>query len=250
MTRFPTFLSSLAVPAFVLAAACGSIDRMSLGSDESAVETCATTACGPQLGMPNETCADGSTSGPTGRCVRRRGESSCSWEVKKCAVVSDAGAAACGDECGPPLSVEEKVCADGRVIPGARCLRDTAGKCGWKLSTESCPAVDAGPATCSADRCGPPPAIAPTPCPDGSTIGPPIDCRAKADGTCGWVIGKTPECPTADAGPGPNDCNPSLCGPAPGAPACTCSDGSIGCNTGRCITNDSGCGWEWRDCPK
>jgi hypothetical protein len=45
-------------------------------------------------------------------------------------------------------------------------------------------------------------------------------------------------------------CDPSACGPAPGAPAEMCWDGSIGGFTGRCIKQSSGvCGWEFRSCP-
>ncbi len=40
------------------------------------------------------------------------------------------------------------------------------------------------------------------------------------------------------------------CGPAPGAPALQCSDGSTGGNTGRCIVQADGqAGWEMRECP-
>jgi len=45
-------------------------------------------------------------------------------------------------------------------------------------------------------------------------------------------------------------CEEVECGPAPGAPAFLCEDGTVGGNTGRCIRNDEGsCGWEMRDCP-
>lgn len=54
-----------------------------------------------------------------------------------------------------------------------------------------------------------------------------------------------------DGGASAKDCSaPGACGPALGMPAVTCSDGSIGGNTGRCINNADGtCGWEIRDCP-
>lgn len=50
---------------------------------------------------------------------------------------------------------------------------------------------------------------------------------------------------------GKTDCSaPNACGPAPGMPAITCSDGSIGGNTGKCIQQADGtCGWEIRQCP-
>ncbi len=49
---------------------------------------------------------------------------------------------------------------------------------------------------------------------------------------------------------GAETCEEVECGPAPGAPAFECADGTIGGNTGRCIRNDEGvCGWEMRECP-
>lgn len=46
------------------------------------------------------------------------------------------------------------------------------------------------------------------------------------------------------------DCDKSACGPALGMPAITCSDGTIGGNTGRCVRTADGstCGWEVRSC--
>lgn len=46
------------------------------------------------------------------------------------------------------------------------------------------------------------------------------------------------------------DCEPTECGPPPGAPAIECADGSAGGNTGRCLRGADGvCSWELRDCP-
>jgi hypothetical protein len=46
------------------------------------------------------------------------------------------------------------------------------------------------------------------------------------------------------------ECDERACGPAPGAPAVLCPDGTIGGNTGRCVARADGtCGWEFRDCP-
>lgn len=45
-------------------------------------------------------------------------------------------------------------------------------------------------------------------------------------------------------------CPTSECGPQLGIPSTTCSDGSVGGPTGRCLRLDTGgCGWEVRDCP-
>ena len=44
--------------------------------------------------------------------------------------------------------------------------------------------------------------------------------------------------------------DPTDCGPAPGAPAVICADGSIGGFTGQCLRADDGtCHWEIRECP-
>lgn len=57
----------------------------------------------------------------------------------------------------------------------------------------------------------------------------------------------------SDGGPidtGPAECTRDSCGPAPGAPAELCWDGSTGGFTGRCVRRpDGGCGWEMRECP-
>jgi hypothetical protein len=49
----------------------------------TAAEVCSPAACGPQLGRPNDSCEDGSTAGPTGRCLRAD-DGTCAWEVLEC----------------------------------------------------------------------------------------------------------------------------------------------------------------------
>ncbi|OIP41343.1 MAG: hypothetical protein AUK47_06445 [Deltaproteobacteria bacterium CG2_30_63_29] len=45
-------------------------------------------------------------------------------------------------------------------------------------------------------------------------------------------------------------CDVTDCGPGLEAPSIICPDGSVGGNTGRCLTADDGtCGWEMRQCP-
>lgn len=44
---------------------------------------CAESDCGPQLGMPNYPCADGTVGGPTGKCLRNA-QSACGWEIREC----------------------------------------------------------------------------------------------------------------------------------------------------------------------
>jgi hypothetical protein len=52
---------------------------------------CAKADCGPQLGLPNWTCADGSVGGPTGRCLWYP-SGSCGWEINNCPPAGEAGA--------------------------------------------------------------------------------------------------------------------------------------------------------------
>jgi hypothetical protein len=77
-------------------------------------------------------------------------------------------------------------------------------------------------------------------------------CLAREDCTAVYAEG-APTDPDPYAGcveGGAPSCDPSACGPAPGAPAYECPDGSIGGNTGRCLVGPDGmCGWEFRECP-
>jgi hypothetical protein len=52
-------------------------------TDAGSVTVCPTSACGPQLGLANYTCSDGSLAGPTGRCLPR-GNGVCGWEIREC----------------------------------------------------------------------------------------------------------------------------------------------------------------------
>jgi hypothetical protein len=63
------------------------IGPMPLGDGEA----CATSECGPALGMPNLQCADGSWGGPTGRCLAD-GKGNCSWEIRACPAAQPCGA--------------------------------------------------------------------------------------------------------------------------------------------------------------
>ena len=46
--------------------------------------TCDPAKCGPQPGQPNRICADGTTAGPTGRCLLDATTGNCGWEVTSC----------------------------------------------------------------------------------------------------------------------------------------------------------------------
>ena len=85
--------------AFVLfvAAACGgpaptsgTSGKPGSASDSAAAapappapEPCEAMECGPKMGMPNQRCPDGSTAGPTGRCLRQA-NGRCTWEIRRC----------------------------------------------------------------------------------------------------------------------------------------------------------------------
>jgi hypothetical protein len=105
-----------------------------------------------------------------------------------------------------------------------------------------------------------------TECPDTCAGLEEATCLRRDDCTPVYVgIGAYPrECDSAEpppdicdgtvyAGCVPDDdeeCSPDECGPAPGAPAYICPDGSVGGSTGRCVrTADGACGWEFRECP-
>lgn len=202
-TRFATagcFVALLIVPPIVQG--CSSSGKVSLGKDGYSVTTCAATDCGPALGMPSHTCSDGTTAGPTGRCVKVDGAASCSWEVTSCPTSGDCAVPAIG-------------CADGSTAVGS-CGHDSSGKC--VCATPICP-----PSGCSSTECGPNPFGAPNyKCSDGSTGGPVCE---RSSGACGWHIRS---CPTeVDAGP---TCK------AP--PPFTCPDGTV--VTPSCVVDSSG----------
>ena len=108
------------------------------GVGGSTQETCDKSACGPQLGLLNQLCADGSMSGPTGRCLKRANDS-CGWEVLQCppdgtGVGGDAGAGgagtggsstggAPGGSCGGKTCTADQRCCGpaecGRCVPAA-----------------------------------------------------------------------------------------------------------------------------------
>jgi hypothetical protein len=111
--------STLSVLVALLAAGCAA-DHASLdsGSDGGAVE-CEPAACGPQLGMPNFVCPDGSTGGPTGRCLEHA-NGQCGWEIRECRSL-----VRCGTEAG-------RGCADGLVcvdVPSDECTYPVDAGC-------------------------------------------------------------------------------------------------------------------------
>lgn len=63
---------------------------------------CSPQECGPQLGLPNYTCEDGTTGGPTGRCLKTG--DACGWEVRDCVPAGQGGASqgGQGNDAGAP----------------------------------------------------------------------------------------------------------------------------------------------------
>jgi hypothetical protein len=61
----------------------GATDRAGSSAGGSNSRACEADDCGPQLGLPNWTCEDGTMGGPTGRCIEDAG-GDCVWEVKSC----------------------------------------------------------------------------------------------------------------------------------------------------------------------
>jgi hypothetical protein len=63
---------------------------------ESSTLECSPGECGPQLGLPNWICEDGTTAGPTGRCVKTGDV--CGWEVRDCPPGGEGGASSQGGQ--------------------------------------------------------------------------------------------------------------------------------------------------------
>jgi len=64
---------------------------------DSSLGECEKADCGPQLGLANWTCADGSVGGPTGRCLRQPG-GACGWEINNCPMAGAGGAGSQGGQ--------------------------------------------------------------------------------------------------------------------------------------------------------
>ena len=90
--------------------------------------------------------------------------------------------------------------------------------------------------------CGPQPGAPAIECNDGTTGGFTGQClcaREKTD-ECEWEFRECPE---------QGECSKEACGVQPGLPAYTCSDGSTGGFTGRCLDTGDECQWEILECP-
>lgn len=132
----------------------------------SSLGECDRADCGPQLGLPNWTCADGRVGGPTGRCLERPG-GTCGWEINDCPMVGEGGASsrggqgnASGDGGAGGASEDCGGCSAGKVCvfqaggPGpGRFLCATQNPCG---NAAACACI-VGQGTCQPDLMGDPP---------------------------------------------------------------------------------------------
>lgn len=134
---------------------------------QSSVDECDKADCGPQLGIPNWTCADGSIGGPTGHCLRRVG-GNCGWEINDCPMAGGGGAANQGgqantagesgasgapaDDCGG--CSPEKICVFQVGGPGpSHFVCATQNPCG---AAGACACI-VGQGTCQPNLMGDPP---------------------------------------------------------------------------------------------
>ncbi len=185
-------------------------------SDAGPPRDCALAECGPAPGAPAIICEDGSIGGNTGNCLRNAA-GVCGWEQRDCPV-----ARSCGGLTADPAGAD---CQSGFFCSYTRAdicgAADATGVC--MVRPEACPAI-AG-AVCGCD------AVTYT-----------SECVANAAGTS---LSHDGACEM------PAGCTAAECGPAPGAPAILCADGSIGGNTGNCLRDPASgsCGWEFRECP-
>jgi hypothetical protein len=109
------------------------------GAAGGSQETCDKSACGPQLGLPNQICADGSMGGPTGRCLKNA-NGSCGWEIRQCppdgtGSGGDASSGGTGTGGAPGGACGGQTCTVDQICCGpAEC-----GHCISKLSGAACP---------------------------------------------------------------------------------------------------------------
>lgn len=90
------------------------------GAGGATPAACDEAECGPQLGLPNWTCADGSLGGPTGRCIEQP-TGGCGWEVNDCPPAGQGGA--------PPQGGQGPGGAAGEAGAGGATTTDACGGC-------------------------------------------------------------------------------------------------------------------------
>jgi len=180
----------------------------------STAAECERAACGPELGLPNLICADGTIGGPTGRCLLNK-DGTCGWEYFDCPTVG------CYGICVPNIKSGCKVDSD--CPAGQACSISCEG---WGCS--STPVTTPGgtgssdPGTSGGNT--------------GSTPGKPIAaCTCPAgDPSC--------KCPDAGDGTPPPD---AACACPASDPSCKCDPMTGVCSgqtcTGQCIAKPTRC---------
>jgi hypothetical protein len=133
---------------------------------ESNGEECSVDRCGPQLGLPNWTCEDGTMGGPTGRCLKTG--DGCGWEIRDCPPGGEGGAAAqggSGNAAGAPAGGAGSDPCGGCDVPDQICVYQIGGPgpSHFTCATQNpCGAAGAcvcivGQGTCQAKLMGDPP---------------------------------------------------------------------------------------------
>jgi hypothetical protein len=164
------------------------------GGDGGAL-TCQSSECGPALGLPNTVCADGSTGGPTGRCLRLD-TGGCGWEVRDCPPGGEGGTTSTGGTGGAASGGA----ASGGAANGGAANGGEGGAAPFTDRCGGCKYDGATPEICIFQAGGPGP---------GRFV-----CatqnRCGAAGACVCIVGQ-------------GACNPALEGGSPGY--CVCDNG-------------------------
>lgn len=90
--------------------------------------SCPSAECGPALGIPSTTCADGSIGGPTGRCLRLE-TGGCAWERRTCPPAGEGGAAAAGGASASAGAAAASAGEGGAAGAGGAPATDRCGGC-------------------------------------------------------------------------------------------------------------------------
>jgi len=192
----------------------------SMSGGGSSQENCDKSECGPQLGLLNQVCPDGSMSGPTGRCLKRA-NGTCGWEVLQCppdatgaggdasaggpntggSGIGGSSAGGAGGSSGGPCggktcTADQRCCGPaecGRCIPaasGQACpdLCPGGGGSGGSGGTPSCTQLldDVNRTQAAAQTCNP------------ASAKPTLECAGSLEGVC-CKIGVESAEPTASA---------------------------------------------------
>jgi len=144
--------------------------------------TCDVAKCGPQLGLPNTMCDDGTVAGPTGRCLLNA-DGSCGWEVIQCPTMG------CYGVCVPNIQAGCQVDTD---CPTGQVCQVSCG--GWGCSAGGTTTGGTGTGSTGMDGGSGTGTPSPTPAADGGTSVPPTppcacptsdpSCQCDANGNC------------------------------------------------------------------